>query len=129
MLVVDDAATGIHPEHVARLERALVAIMDLSVDHERHSLQPRVWMGTADCAAHGDVEPIVHQEDEWIAGHEIVRVEYLDRRVAGSDESGRGRRRGDDTSDGSHEGSPEESDYSKDSHRISRVKWLSRRKC
>ena len=80
-----------HPDHVPGLHRALVPIEQAALENERHRLKPGMGMGAADGAANRDVQAVVHQEDEGIAGRERCRTHDLHGRVALADESGLGR--------------------------------------
>ena len=95
-LVVDDAATGGHPDDVASAERALVTVVQGPLQHERDGLEPGVGVRPADGAAERDVEPVVHEQHERIARAQIAGRHHLDGGVPLADEPGRGGRCGHD---------------------------------
>jgi len=106
-LVVDDAAAGRHPDEIAGRERALVAIVQRALEDQRHRLEAGVRVRAADLPARRDVEAIVHEQDERIAGRQVGGRHHLDGRVALADEAGRGRRRRFDARERTWHGSAE----------------------
>jgi hypothetical protein len=96
VLVVNHTAAGGHPEHVTGLQHTLVTIAYLTFDQKRGDLEACMRMRSARRRARRKVHAIVHQNDERIVAHEVVRVDDLHGGVAFAHEAGRGRRSGDD---------------------------------
>ena len=99
VLAVDDPAAGRHPLHLSRLDHAaFIAIVDRSVEDERHGFEAGVRMRAAHRAV-ADVEMIIGEHDERIVENEVLGRHDLRRKVAGTDKSRGKRRNGDDACD------------------------------
>jgi hypothetical protein len=90
IFVVDDAATCGHPDRIACGEVARVAIMERTLEDQRHGLEASVGMRPADSTTHFEVETVIHEQDEGIARVKCRGFNDLDGRVAPADAPGAG---------------------------------------
>jgi hypothetical protein len=67
VFVVDDAATGAHPNRIACRKVACVAIVERTLENQRHGLEASVGMRPADSATRFEVEAVIREQDEGIA--------------------------------------------------------------
>jgi hypothetical protein len=90
---VDDAATCAHPNRIACREVARVAIMERTLEDQRHGLEASVGMRPADSATRFKVEAVIYEQDEGIARVKCRGLNDLDGCVAPADAPRCGRRR------------------------------------
>ena len=64
---MDDATTCAHPNRIACCEVARVAIVERTLEDQRHGLEASVGMRPADSATRFEVEAIILEQDEGIA--------------------------------------------------------------
>jgi hypothetical protein len=85
VFVVDDAATCAHPNRIACHEVAHVAIVERTLEDQRHGLEASVGMRPADPATRFEVEAVIHEQDEGIARLKCSGLNDLDGGVAPTD--------------------------------------------
>ena len=82
-----DAAAGGHPHDVARAQRSFFTVAQLAFHDERHRLESSVRMRRAGLATRLKIDPIIHQQNEWIVARKIPGVEDGDGGVSSPNES------------------------------------------
>jgi hypothetical protein len=92
VFVVDDAATCAHPNRIACREVARVAIVERTLEDQRHGLEASVGMRHADSAARFEVEAVIDEQDKGIARVKCRGFNDLDGGVAPTDAPRCGRR-------------------------------------
>jgi hypothetical protein len=85
VFVVDDAASCAHPNRIARGEVARVAIMERTLQDQRHGLEASVGMRPANSTTRSEVEAVIHEQDEGIAPLKCCGLNDLDGAVAPTD--------------------------------------------
>lgn len=89
---MDDPATCAHPNRIACREVARVAVLQRTLEDQRHGLEAGVGMRPADLATRLEVEAVIHEQHEGIARVKCRGLDDLDGGVASADASRCGRR-------------------------------------